>query len=149
MSAIAVTVLAGVVVCGPISSPFLAGVVTAMVYGLVDDRGGFKAYDTALVAVGTVDGRALVSRAVDSPACVGLKVLDTVDAKVGFKMTGTTFYSIIVTGFCIVAICTQRCANHGSGQCCKMNTTAVMTCTVCTPGSCAEIRMVVYGSVAY
>ena len=142
-------VLAGVVVCGPVSIPFLAGVVTAVVYGLVDYRGSFETGDTTLVAVGTVDGSALVSGTVYSPACVRLKVLDTVDAKVGFKMTGTTFYSIIMAGLCIMAICTQRCTDSGFGQCCKMNTTTVMTCTVCTPGSCTEIRMVVYGSVAY
>ena len=90
MSAVSVAVLAGVVVCGPISAPFLAGVVTAVVDRLVDNWCGFKTSDTALVAVGTVDGRTLVGRAVDSPACVGLEILDTVDTKVGFKMAGTT-----------------------------------------------------------
>ena len=39
MSAVSVAVLAGVVVCGPVSIPFLAGVVTAVVDGLVDYRG--------------------------------------------------------------------------------------------------------------
>ena len=54
MSAVSVAVLAGVVVCGPISPPFLAGVVTAVVDGLVDYWGSFETSNTTLVAVGTI-----------------------------------------------------------------------------------------------
>ena len=115
MPAVSMAVLAGIVVCGPVSGPFLAGIVTAVVDGLVDNRCSFKTCNTTLVAVGTVDSRALVSGTVHSPAVIGLKILDAMDAKVGFKMAGTAFYSIIMAGLCIVAICTQRCANRGSG----------------------------------
>ena len=75
MSAIAVTVLAGVVVCGPISSPFLAGVVTAMVYGLVDNWCGFETCDTTLVAVGTI----YCCGVAFTEACGGCYVFDWMD----------------------------------------------------------------------
>ena len=55
MSAVAVAVVAGGVVCEPVSIPFLAGIVTAMIDGLGDDWCGFETCYTALVAVGTVD----------------------------------------------------------------------------------------------
>ena len=115
MSAVSVAVLAGVVVCGPVSIPFLTGVVTAVVNRLVDNWCSFKTCNTTLVAVGTVDGRALVSETVYSPACIGLEILDTVDAKICFKVAGTTFYSIIVTGLCIMAVCTQGGTDSGPG----------------------------------
>ena len=55
MPAVSMAVLAGIVVCGPVSGPFLAGIVTAVVDGLVDNRCSFKTCNTTLVAVGTVD----------------------------------------------------------------------------------------------
>ena len=142
MSAVSMAVLAGGVVCEPVSIPFLPGIVTAMIDGLGDCWCGFETSDTALVAVGTVDGGGVAG----VEACGWSDIFDWVNLVSGITvvdMAGETGDTAAVVLPCIVTVDTKGIVESGNGEYGSVHSAALMAGAVGAAWGCGIITAVI------